>query len=179
MKLSFAHFPVLSTERLVLRRVEDKDVQQIYRLRSDPVSNAYIGRVAPANEEEAAAHIRMVNENASKDQSIYWVISLQQDPTLIGTICFWNFDLEHATIEIGYEMLAEFQGKGLMAEAIKRVIAYGFDEMKARIILAYPSADNERSVAVLKNTGFKLDPRHYANIHDDVNNLVTYSQTRQ
>ncbi|MES2105726.1 MAG: GNAT family N-acetyltransferase [Pseudomonadota bacterium] len=178
MNLNFANFPVLTTERLVLRQLADQDAAQIHRLRSDPAVNAYVGRVLSTGVEEAAAFIRKINDSILRNESMYWAISLQEDPGLIGTICYWNFDTEHETIELGYEMLPAFQGKGLMKEAVIRVIGYGFEEMKAKTITAFPSADNDRSVALLINTGFKTDGKSYTNIHGDVENMATYTLIR-
>jgi len=173
MNVYFADFPVLKTERLLLRQLTLQDSKQIHKLRSDPAVNAHLDRAISTGLEDAAAHIRMIINN----RCMYWAICQPQDLSLLGTICYWNFDVENATAEIGYEILPEFQGKGLMTEAIKRVIGYGFEEMKAKTILAFPSSDNERSVAVLKNAGFKLDDQRYANTHDNVGNLATYTLT--
>ncbi len=178
MNLNFANFPVLTTERLVLRQLAHQDAAQIHQLRSDPAVNTYIGRVLSTGVEDAAAFIKKINDSILRNESMYWAISLQEDPGLIGTICYWNFDAANEAIEIGYEMLPAFQGSGLMKEAIIRVIGYGFEEMKVKIITAFPSADNDRSIALLINTGFKADGKSYVNTHGNVENMATYTLTR-
>jgi ribosomal-protein-alanine N-acetyltransferase len=93
----------------------------------------------------------------------------------MGTVCLWNFDPENEIVEIGYEMLPEFQGRGIMSEAIKAVTAYTFEEIKAKIITAFPSADNVNSVAILKKLNFEFENKKYNNTHENVNNIVTYT----
>lgn len=71
-------------------------------------------------------------------------------------------------------MLSEFQGKGLMSEAIQKVTEYAFDEMKAAIITAFPSSDNN-SVALLKKMNFEFEDKKYNNTHENVANSITYT----
>jgi len=177
MNLYFVDFPALKTSRLLLRQLENHDAEQIHKLRSDPAVNAYIGRSISTGVEEAAGFIKKITASIEHKQSMYWAISLREDAHLIGTICYWNFDVENDTVEIGYEMLPEFQGRGLMTEAIKRVIEYGFEEMKVKTITAFPSADNTGSVALLKNAGFKVTDKAYANSHQNVSDQVAYALT--
>ena len=93
----------------------------------------------------------------------------------MGAVCCWNFDLENGILEIGYELLPEFQGKGIMTEALKVVIEYTFNEMKANIITAFPSSDNLSSVTILEKLNFEIENKPYNNKHDNVANIVTYT----
>ncbi|MNT84539.1 hypothetical protein D3C72_2245630 [compost metagenome] len=72
-------------------------------------------------------------------------------------------------------MLSEFQGKGIMTEAIKKVIEYAFEKIKAKIITAFPSSDNINSVSILKKMNFELENKKYNNNHENIKNLVTYT----
>jgi ribosomal-protein-alanine N-acetyltransferase len=176
--LDFSIFPVITTSRLLLRELTAHDALQIHSLRSDPKIAAMTGRTPSNGVEDAMAHIYKIGKLIENNASIYWAISLLDNPSLIGTICLWNFDTENAIAEIGYELLPDFQGKGFMREAIAAVIKYGFEELKIKTITAFPSANNVSSVKVLKMTGFKRDSKVYQNSHDDdVVSMVTFSLT--
>nr|WP_294875647.1 GNAT family N-acetyltransferase [uncultured Pedobacter sp.] len=176
--LDFSIFPVIKTSRLVLRELSAQDALQIHALRSDPKIAAMTGRTPSTGIEDAMAHIYKIGKLIENNASIYWAISLLDSPSLIGTICLWNFDTENAIAEIGYELLPDFQGKGFMREAIAAVIKYGFEELKIKTITAFPSANNISSVKVLKMAGFKRDGKTYPNSHDDsVDNMATFSLT--
>lgn len=176
--LDFSIFPVIKTSRLVLRELSAQDALQIHALRSDPKIAAMTGRIPSTGIEDAMAHIYKIGKLIENNASIYWAISLLDNPSLIGTICLWNFDTENAIAEIGYELLPDFQGKGFMREAIAAVIKYGFEELKIKTITAFPSANNISSVKVLKMAGFKRDGKTYPNSHDDsVDNMATFSLT--
>ncbi|WP_394778831.1 GNAT family N-acetyltransferase [Undibacterium sp.] len=175
MNLHFTAFPVLHTARLLLRQPVPEDAARMHKLRADPAVNAYIGRANSTGEEDTLRHINSVNASVENRESLYWVIELQGKAGLIGTICYWNFDIASDTVEIGYEMLPEFQCRGLMREAVLRVIEYGFNDVQVKTITAFPSADNTRSVALLEKLHFTLDIGAFAHTHDNVANLLTYT----
>jgi ribosomal-protein-alanine N-acetyltransferase len=76
---------------------------------------------------------------------------------LIGTICYWNLNYNEESAEIGYELMPDMQGKGIMQEAITAVIAWGFNEMKLETITAFPIGENERSVRLLEKNRFSYN----------------------
>lgn len=176
-QLNFSTFPVLRTCRLVLRELCAQDALQLHALRSDPKIAAMTGRIPSTGIEDAMVHICKIRELIENNASVYWAISLLDDPTLIGTICLWNFDVENEVVEIGYELLPEFHGKGMMRETIAAVINYGFEELGISTITAFPSANNASSIKVLKMAGFKREKKDYPNVHDNVVNVLTFSLT--
>jgi len=175
MELNFKDFPLLITERLILRNIEKTDVVLIHKLHSDPIVNAFVGRDNSSSLKKAEEYIIKMQNLIAKNECIYWVITEKGNNNLIGSVCLWNFDIENEIVEIGYEMLSEFQGKGIMTEAIKKIIEYAFQKIKAKIITAFPSSDNINSVSILKKLNFELENKKYNNTHQNIKNLVTYT----
>lgn len=179
LTFDFSNFPLLTTERLILRPLTYQDAKQIHELRSDPAVNALVGRTTSTGISDAIEFIKRIDELIKNNQGIYWAITLKGGSNLIGTICYWNFDMENDLVEIGYELLPEFQGKGYMKEVIMRVVEYGFIEMRVKTITAFPSANNTRSIAILEKMKFKTDNEVYSNIHENVNDMVIYTLKKQ
>lgn len=175
----FSAFPVLETERLILRKLSLSDAPEIYKLRSDLAVAALTGIVPASGIDDAIAHINKIEKLIFENASIYWAISYKQDPALIGTICLWNFDVAQETVEIGYELLPEFRGKGLAAEAIKSVTSFGFDKMGVKSIVGFPSEDNAPSVKLLEKLGFRLSANDHQNEHTNVAGLLTFVLDRE
>lgn len=73
---------------------------------------------------------------------------------LIGTICFWNIQQHNYRAEIGYVLHPHYWGKGIMKEAILKVVEYGFETMQLHSIEARLQAENNSSAAQLEVTGF-------------------------
>jgi ribosomal-protein-alanine N-acetyltransferase len=170
----FSIFPEINTLRLKLRKLADTDAQKIHELRSSPIVNAFIDRDISTGTADALAFIKKITDLIQNNKAIYWVITLNDEPALIGTIGLWNFDIPGATIEIGYELLPQYHGKGLMTEVIKSVINYGFNEMEAETITAFTDAGNISSVKLLISNGFKPGDRAYDHSNETDDNMITY-----
>ena len=174
MNLNFTNIPILTTERLVLRGLSEQDTGPIHQLQSDPVVNAFVGRDNSSTIEKAKAYIVKINNLIQQKECLYWAISSKKDNRFIGSVCLWNFDPENEIVEIGYEMLSEFQGNGFMSEALKAVIEFTFNTMEAKIITAFPSSDNSTSVNLLKKLHFNFENKPYNNKHENIKNITTY-----
>ena len=179
LNLETTTFPVLNTERLVLRQLVPEYAVELHQLRSDPEINRYLGRPASTGIANAITFIDKIKSLIDAYEGMYWVLTLAGDNNpLIGTICFYNFDKTNATIELGYELMTTYQGKGLMAEAVTRVIQYGFEQMNAQTITAFPSADNERSIALLNKFGFTIDDELQTSLDNDEEQMLAFSIKR-
>jgi ribosomal-protein-alanine N-acetyltransferase len=155
----FTPFPVLKTERLTLRQLIGSDDKEIFALRSNHHVNKYLDRRPSKTIDDAKNFIQAINENIQRNDSIYWAITLNGTNTLIGTICLFDFSNPDGKAEIGYELLPDFQGKGIMQEAASKVIDFGIQHIGLNSIEAYTHAENESSTRLLEKLNFK---RHSA-----------------
>ncbi len=165
-------FPIIQTERLLLRKLTELDKVAIFKLRSDARVNKYLDRPLPLNMDEATAFINKINNSIEQNDCFYWAISLQNNAELIGTICLWNFSDDQLNAELGYELSPNFHGQGIMNEAIKQVIQYAFEIIGLKLIDAYPHKDNESSIKLLKKNGFTWQADK---IDEDNLNYIIYS----
>jgi [ribosomal protein S5]-alanine N-acetyltransferase len=152
---NFTPFPVLKTERLILRQLITSDDKEIFALRSDNNVNKYLDRKPSKTIDDAKSFIQTINENIQRNNSIYWAIILKGTDTLIGTICLFDFSNDNLKAEIGYELLTDFQGKGIMQEATSKVIEFGIQYIGLNSIEAYTHSENEKSIRLLEKLNFK------------------------
>jgi len=152
----FTPFPVLKTARLTLRQLSVNDDNEVFALRSDQQVNKYIDRDPSNTIDDARKFIQKIEEVVSRNEGIYWVITLKDHDKLVGTICLFNFSNENDQAEIGYELLPAFQGQGIMQEAITKVIAFTFDVIGLKTIEAYTHLENERSTKLLEKFNFRI-----------------------
>ena len=138
LNLSFAPFQCISTERLFLRQVEEKDVEEIFFLRSNPKVLKYLDWAPASSQKDAIEFIEKINDLEKNNEAVTWAITLKNDPKLIGTICYWNIQKEHYRAELGYVLHPDFQGKGVMQEATKEVVKFGFQIMKLQTFASVP-----------------------------------------
>lgn len=160
------NFPVLITERLMLRQLSDKDVKEVFILRSDKLINKYLDRQPCTTIEDAFGFIKKIKNTSLT----YWAIAQKEEDKLIGTICLFNISKELKIGEIGYELLAEYHGKGMMREAAKKIIEFATKTLEIETVEAYMHKGNESSGNLLKALGFVV-----ANMVDEVNpNLILF-----
>lgn len=102
----------------------------------------------------AAANIQKATAELRSNKSITWGIILQDSEVLIGSICLWNFSDDKKTAEVGYDLDTAFHGNGIMSEALKAVLDFGFNRYGFRTIKAYTDYRNIPSKKLLKQHGF-------------------------
>lgn len=175
IRLCFQPFPELTTARLILRALKQTDAKEIFTLRSSPEVNKYLNRVPARTINDAREFIRKIKKAVRENQGIFWAVCFRDQPSLVGTICFWNILAEDHKADIGYELLPEHQGKGIMVEAVPAVIRYGFEEMQLNCIQAELESANHRSVQLLEKAGFHQEDTGNKPIDPDI---VIYSLSR-
>lgn len=150
----FNPFPIVTTERLILRQITTDDDQDIFELRSDDVVRKYIARAEMADVTEAKAWIERINNNVKEGKSINWAIMLKETNAFIGLICLWNFSEDRTVAETGYELSPAYHDKGIMTEALIAAIDYGFSVLHLKSIEAFTHKENERSIRMLQKQNF-------------------------
>jgi len=154
LEINFHPFQNLETERLILRRIDKNDVAEVLALRGNPEIMKYIPRPLAKTEEDALAHITMIEEKIINNTGINWGITIKESPKLIGIIGHYRIQPENHRAEIGYMSLPEYNGKGFITEAIKAVVEYGFEQMNLHSIEAVIDPENIASERVLQKNGF-------------------------
>jgi ribosomal-protein-alanine N-acetyltransferase len=154
LTINFSPFPNLETERLLLRRVNSNDVKEIFALRSNPETMKYIPRPLVKTDEDALEHIAMIDSKIDSNEGINWAITLKDNPKLIGVIGHYRIKPENYRAELGYMLLPEYHGKGIVSEAVKEAVKYGFQVMKLNSLEAIIDPDNHASAKVLEKNGF-------------------------
>ncbi|MEL1252398.1 GNAT family N-acetyltransferase [Flavobacterium sp. DGU38] len=154
LSFNFTPFPVIETERLILRQITNNDVNEVFELRSNPETMKYIPRPLVKTTEDALEHIAMIEEKIISNTGINWGITLKGSSKLLGLIGFYRIQPENYRAEIGYMLLPDFHGKGIIPEAVNRLITYGFNDLKLHSIEAVIDPKNTASEKVLQKCGF-------------------------
>ena len=174
MNNNFSSFPILQTERLSLRKLSPDDAEEIFFLRTDENINKYIDRPRAKTIDDAYNFINKTNQSIDNNELVDWAITFKNDSRLIGSICLWNISREENKAEVGYELLPDFQGKGIAQEAMLVVLDYGFNIMLLNKIEAYTRKENLASTKLLEKFNFIRDLNEEAKIDRtvDPNNAV-------
>lgn len=150
-------FPQLKTKRLHLREIRLKDDQDLFAVLSDPEVTKYYGMEPLKTKQGAVQEIEWYQKIFREKSGIRWGISLRDTPTLIGTCGFHSWNPQHNRVEVGYELSRAFWGAGIMSEALKKIIQYGFFSCKFNRIQAVVDPRNTASLVVLQKLGFIIE----------------------
>ena len=144
----------IQTSRLLLREILQGDAGDLFALRLNEEVNKYLDRKLVESVEEVKMLIMKLKADIASCKAFYWVIIDLESKVLIGTVCLFNFSKEMASGELGYELLPEFHGKGIMTEALKPIIDFGFRSVGLREIEAFTDQNNMPSIRLLERLGF-------------------------
>lgn len=150
----FSAFPILENERLLLREITMDDAEGIFAIRGDyEVTKFNIGAAYP-NIERAQALITAMHEAYSDEKELRWGITLKSNDEVIGMVGFnyWNRTDNRASV--GFDLNRNYWRRGIMADALRLVIVFGFDEMALNRIEADASIHNSASINLMKSLGF-------------------------
>ncbi|MBK7381111.1 MAG: GNAT family N-acetyltransferase [Ignavibacteriales bacterium] len=153
----FNQFPNLETNNLFLENFTITVVNEIFKIRSDIRVMQYLDKDCHKTVEDSK---KMINEiiQAYKDKSgINWIIRKKNTLEEIGYIGYWRLNRQGVRAEIGYALKPEYWRKGLMSEAMFKVIEFGFGEFGLHSIEGNVNPQNESSIKILEKFGFKKE----------------------
>lgn len=167
LQLNFNPFPTIETERSLLRRITTEDSEDFFYLRTNEEAMKYIDRPRPKSIKESNDLIVKMDDGIQQNTAIGWGISLKDKPGLIGTISYHNIYTEHYRAEIGYMLSPAYWGTGIMSEAIKVVLDFGFNQMGLHSIEANVNPLNNVSKYLLKKFSFNQEAYFKQNYYFD------------
>lgn len=153
-KSCFDVFPELESERLIFREVNLEDVEDIFKIYSDPEVAKYDWYRPIATKDDALSIIGRYSREFENKEEITWGVARKNDNRIIGYCCLGSFNDASRRSEIGYGFNRDEWNKGYATEAIKVLVKFGFEIMDFNRIEATVTLGNDASVKVLKKANF-------------------------
>jgi ribosomal-protein-alanine N-acetyltransferase len=150
-------FLTLQTPRLLLRKLDISDAEDIFAYASDPLVTTYTLWEAHQSINETYEYLNnFVFPIYRSGKGMNWGIVEKESGKLIGT-CSLHATPVHRRAEMGYVLARPYWGKGLMTEATKAAIAFGFHVMQLLRIQAFCAVENISSARVLEKSGMQFE----------------------
>jgi len=174
----------MNTDRLIFREVEWGDLDDIFILESSPEVDEFNTLGIPDDKNVTKEHLRpfILDQKAKVRKKHCWTIRLQSTDEFIGlagmTLTADRFKMG----EIWYNLMPMHWGNGYATEIARRLIRFGFEDLKLHRIEAGVATENKRSIKVLEKAGMSIegirrkilpirgkwvDNYHYAILEDD------------
>ncbi|CEK18660.1 acetyltransferase, ribosomal protein N-acetylase [Chthonomonas calidirosea] len=147
----------LLTERLLLRPFVLSDAPEVQRLASAPeIADTTSNIPHPYPEGAAEAWIAGHTAQIAAGTTYPFAIILREGETLVGAIDL-RVECDHHRAEIGYWIGVPYWRQGYATEAVRRVIAFGFDVLNLNRIYATYFTRNSASRRVMEKAGMHFE----------------------
>lgn len=154
LTIDLSHFPLLRTERLVLREVHPDDAPMLFAMRTDDRVMRYVPVERPSTVADSERFISTMAKDRAENNGLTWAITRQGDDTMVGTIGFYRMNKPHFRAEVGYMLHADHWGMGYAGEALDAVVDHGFSVLGFHGIEAITDPGNVASNGLLKSRHF-------------------------
>lgn len=174
----FSEFPSFSLTKCNLRKIVINDSEHLYGYYNNPQVYQYLDWNGPGSKEQAIEAINRWNRGYTEGWIIRFGIADKNTNELIGTIFLNGFEGQRA--EIGYELSEKCWNRGIMSEAIKKVLDLGFNTLERTRIQATVCTENILSEKLLVKNGFEYEgllrqyEEHY--VTKEVKDMKLYSR---
>ena len=153
----FKSFPVLETERLILRQINEKDAPQVFEFNSSLEMLKYVPRDPFTKPEQGIKKTKDFINGFVEKKGIWWTFALKskkESDKLIGYGGLFDISIENNKAEVGYGLLQEYCGQGIISEAVEKLVDFGLKEMKLHRIYAYIDPENITSIKIVGKFNF-------------------------
>lgn len=156
-----SEFPIIKTERLLLRQFIESDIENVFKGLSHPDITKYYG-VSYNTLEDTKEQMKFFTDLEKNETGIWWAVCSLNNSTFYGAGGLNNLSKEHKKAEIGFWLLTDFWGHGIMTEAMPPICKYGFDKLGLHRIEGFVETENLKS----KKAMDKLDFKHEGTMRD-------------
>ncbi|MBQ8292605.1 MAG: GNAT family N-acetyltransferase [Bacilli bacterium] len=171
--------PNIQTKRLVLRPLILDDAEAMYKnWASDSRVTKYMTWDVHQNVEVTKEIIKIWMNEFNNSPNITFGIEYLENHNLIGTISFFKVDLSFKETEVGYCIAYDYWNKGIMTEALKAVLKFGFQTLGFEKINACHDSENPASGKVMMKAGMKYVSSSERIISKNIQ-LINYSLTKE
>lgn len=145
--------PTLETERLVLRKLAMADAEAVFAYASDPEIGRHTAWPPHRTVADSEAYLRMALGLYEGGNEALWGVVLKEEGRVVGTCGLYDIDARHATAALGYVLALRLRGRGIMPEAMKAVLAWGFGPLGLQRVQGVCRVDNAPSTRVMEKLG--------------------------
>jgi ribosomal-protein-alanine N-acetyltransferase len=152
IEVLFSEFPVISSEKIELKRIEAGDLDDVFAIYSNERVFTYCGILPKSNKAAVQNMIGHFDRDFHKQTRIKWGIYVEG--RLAGIIEAFDFSKKVEMVTIGYFLAESYWGKGIATEAVRLMVEFLFEKAEFNRIQAEVMPENTASKQVLLKNGF-------------------------
>lgn len=148
----------ITTDRLLIRDLQDDDWRLFYDLMKDEETRYYMGDfITASTEEEARAWVNTRMAYNAENPRYSYNLAIVWNDAVVGWIGIGDADDDDKKdLDFGYAMIKTYRGKGIMTEALKGLLQFCFENLAIHRITGDCEIDNTGSRKVMEHAGMTL-----------------------
>lgn len=146
----------MNTENYVLKEIENADIKNIHKGLSNPEITKYYD-VHFSTLEDTKEQMEWYRNLKKNGTGIWWGIYDARDNEFCGAGGFNNLDSKHRKAEIGFWLLKDFWGKGILNEVMPKLFENGFTQLDLNRIEGFVVSDNTKCKKALEKINFTYE----------------------
>lgn len=147
-------FPVIKTDRLLLRQFADSDLENVFKGLSHPDIIKYYG-VSYQTLEATKAQMTFFADLEKNETGIWWAVCSLDNKIFYGAGGLNSLSKEHKKAEIGFWLISDFWGMGIMKEVMPIICDYGFNKLGLRRIEGLVESENQNCKKAMAKLAFQ------------------------
>jgi ribosomal-protein-alanine N-acetyltransferase len=153
----FENLPVIETGRLMLRKVQEGDYNDVFEYANDPETAKYTSWEAHKHIQDSKHFVQFMIKRYAENKPAGWAVVLKENQKMIGTCGFISQFIANKRAETGFVIRKDCAGKGYATEALKAALDFGFGTAGYNRIEACCDVENKASSRVLEKCGMKFE----------------------
>ena len=153
----FACLPRIETDRLILRPLQMRDAKDLFAYARDPEVSRHVLWDAHKSIWETRRFLRFARNQYRRGFPGSFAIELKDGGRMIGTIGFMWVNPDYKSAEVGYSLSRDYWNRGIMTEALRATLRFGFEELKLNRIEAQHDTENPASGKVMAHCGMQFE----------------------
>ncbi|MHA7583392.1 GNAT family N-acetyltransferase [Paenibacillus vandeheii] len=151
----YDQFPILKSDELVLKKIEDQHVNEVFEIYDNENVFEYCGIIPKHNKDTVKKMIGHFERDYNKRARVKWGIFATNEPErLLGIIEVVDFNPKVNMVTIGYFLAESHWGKGIATQSVEVLLEFLFTKVNVNRIQAEVMPANEHSKKVLLKNGF-------------------------
>lgn len=153
----FSEVPALESERLAFRGFTNDDIEDIFEYASIPEVTKFLPWETHTTTDDTMEFLKVSKKMFEKKDNIDFAIVLKSENKVVGGISIRKWNDENRCADIGYVLSPKYWNRGIITEAIMRIIKFGFDKLNANRIEAHCDEKNIGSFKAMEKAGMKYE----------------------
>ncbi len=148
------NFKLMETQRFYLREITNSDIDNVFKGLSNPAITRYYD-VHFDTLEATKEQMNWYADLKKNGTGLWWAVIDKSTDQFCGAGGYNGLEKTHQKAEIGFWLLQDFWGKGIMKEVMPKLFELGFNDLNLNRIEGFVINENAKCKRAIEKINFK------------------------